>query len=89
MVVEDDQQRATLGFAAPSRMRTLITARWRMTIAQGDPYAELYDLAHDPHEMDNLFEDGGHRDVRARLMEELAYREMELADRSPLPMGRA
>jgi hypothetical protein len=39
--------------------------------------------------MDNLFEDAGHRDVRGRLMEELAYRQMELAERSPLPMGRA
>ena len=27
--------------------------------------------------------------VRAELMEKLAYRQMELADRSPLPMGRA
>jgi hypothetical protein len=27
--------------------------------------------------------------VRGELMEKLAYREMELADRSPLPMGRA
>ena len=41
------------------------------------------------NEMDNLFEDPGHRDVRAALMEKLAYRQMELADRSPLPMGRA
>jgi arylsulfatase A-like enzyme len=89
MVIEDDQQRASLGYAVPSRMRTLITPRWRMTIAHGDPWGELYDLANDPHEMDNLFEDAGHREVRARLMEELAYRQMELADRSPLPMGRA
>jgi hypothetical protein len=70
-------------------MRTLITPRWRMTIAHDDPWGELYDLANDPHELDNLFEADGHRDVRARLMEELAYRQMELADRSPLPMGRA
>jgi arylsulfatase A-like enzyme len=89
MVIEDDQQRALLGYQAPSRMRTLITARWRMTIAHGDPWGELYDLANDPHEMDNLFEDPGHRGVRAELMEKLAYREMELADRSPLPTGRA
>ncbi|HEY6993063.1 MAG TPA: sulfatase-like hydrolase/transferase, partial [Xanthobacteraceae bacterium] len=89
MVIEDDQQRAALGFTAPSRMRTLVTPRWRLTIAHGDPWGELYDLANDPHEMDNLFEDGGRRDVRARLMEELAYRQMELADRSPLPLGRA
>jgi len=35
--------------------------------------------------MDNLFEDPAHRGVRGELMEKLAYREMELADRSPLP----
>ena len=29
------------------------------------------------------------RPVRGELMEQLAYREMALADRSPLPMGRA
>jgi hypothetical protein len=27
--------------------------------------------------------------LRGELMERLAYREMELADRSPLPSGRA
>jgi putative addiction module CopG family antidote len=30
-----------------------------------------------------------HRGARAELMEQLAYRQMELADRSPLPIGRA
>ena len=89
VVIEDDQQRATLGFAAPPRLRTLITQRYRMTIAHGDPYGELYDRQNDPHEMDNLFDDPAHRGVRAELMERLAYREMELADRSPLPSGRA
>jgi arylsulfatase A-like enzyme len=89
MVIEDDQQRAILGHAMPPRLRTLITERWRMTINHGDPWGELYDLANDPHEMDNLFEDAAHRGVRGELMEELAYRQMELADRSPLPMGRA
>jgi arylsulfatase A-like enzyme len=89
MVIEDDQQRATLGYQAPSRMRTLITPRWRMSIADGDPWGELYDLANDPHEMENLFDDPGHRHVRGELMEKLAYRQMELAERSPLPMGRA
>lgn len=89
LVIEDDQQRATLGFAAPPRLRTLITQRYRMTIAHGDRYGELYDRQTDPHEMDNLFDDAAHRAVRAELMERLAYREMALADRSPLPTGRA
>jgi arylsulfatase A-like enzyme len=89
VVIEDDQQRATLGFEAPPRLRTLITQRYRMTIAHGDAYGELYDRQNDPHEMDNLFDDPTHRGVRAELMEQLAYREMEFADRSPLPSGRA
>jgi arylsulfatase A-like enzyme len=89
MVIEDDQQRAVFGLPSGSRMRTLVTQRWRMTIAQDDTYGELYDLQSDPHEMDNLFEDAAHRGVRAELMEKLAYRQMELADRSPLPSGRA
>jgi arylsulfatase A-like enzyme len=89
LVIEDDQQRAVFGLPAGARLRTLVTQGWRMTIAQDDPYGELYDLHNDPHEMDNLFEDAAHRGVRAELMEKLAYREMELADRSPLPTGRA
>jgi arylsulfatase A-like enzyme len=89
MVIEDDQQRALLGYRVPPRLRTLITRRWRMTIAHADPWGELYDLENDPHEMDNLFEEASHRGVRAELMEKLAYRQMELADRSPLPVGRA
>jgi arylsulfatase A-like enzyme len=89
LVIEDDQQGAALGFPQGARLRTLLTQRWRMTIAEHDPYGELYDLAGDPHEMRNLFADPGCRGVRAELMEELAYRQMELADRSPLPTGRA
>jgi arylsulfatase A-like enzyme len=89
MVIEDDQQRSVLGHASPPRLRTIVTRRWRMSIAQGDIWGELYDLENDPHEMDNLFDDPRHRAVRAELMEKLAYRQMELADRSPLPMGRA
>ncbi len=89
MVIEDDQQRAVMGFARSPRLRTIITRRWRMTIAHGDPWGELYDLENDPCEMENLFEDPAHRAVRGELMERLAYRQMELADRSPLPTGRA
>jgi arylsulfatase A-like enzyme len=89
LVIEDDQQRPSLGFAAPPRLRTLITKRYRLTIANGDRYGELYDRDNDPHEMENLFDAAAHRAVRAALMERLAYRLMELADRSPLPTGRA
>jgi len=89
MIIEDDQQRTSMGFSGAPRLRTIVTERWRMTIAHNDPWGELYDLENDPHEMYNLFDDPGYRPVRADLMERLAYRQMELADRSPLPSGRA
>jgi arylsulfatase A-like enzyme len=89
IVIEDDQQRSLFGLPSGSRLRTLVTQRWRMTIAQDDPYGELYDLQSDPDEMENLFEDSTFRNLRAELMEKLAYRLMELSDRSPLPIGRA
>jgi arylsulfatase A-like enzyme len=89
MVIEDDQQRAIFGLRSGSRLRTLVTQRWRMTIAQDDGYGELYDLQSDPGEMENLFENSIQRSVRAELMEKLSYRLMELSDRSPLPIGQA
>jgi arylsulfatase A-like enzyme len=89
MVIEDDQQRALFGLNSGSRLRTLVTQHWRMTIAQDDPYGEMYDLRNDPDEMENVFEDSAYRSVRAELMEKLAYRLMEHSDRSPLPIGRA
>jgi arylsulfatase A-like enzyme len=89
VVVEDDQQRTVMGFSAPPRLRTIVTRTHRMTISRDDGWGEIYDLVNDPHEMDNLFDDPGHRALRGELMERLAYREMELADRSPGPTGRA
>ena len=89
IIIEDDQQRPGLGFVTPPRLRTIVTRQWRMTIADGDPWGELYDLHADPHEFDNLFEEPKARPARAELMEALAYRQMELAERSPLPTGRA
>ena len=41
MVIEDDQQRAVLGYPPGARLRTIVTRRWRMTIAHGDPGGAL------------------------------------------------
>lgn len=89
MIVEDDQQRQYLGFDNLPRLRTIITDDWRMTISRGNEWGELYNLADDPHEMQNLWDDPGGAAAKARLMEQLAYKQMELVDRSPLPTGRA
>ena len=89
MLIEEDQQRSDFGFDEPPRVRTLVTGRWRLTLYHGVPWGELYDLANDPSEMDNLWDDPAHQPVRAELMEKLARRQMALADRSPMPTTTA
>ena len=60
-VVEDDQD--DLGF----RVRTLVTARHRLTTYSGQPYGELFDLQEDPAELHNLWDDPGRRRQRDEL----------------------
>ena len=89
MVVEDDQQRVYFGYDRPPRIRTIITRTHRMTVSREAAWGELYDLANDPDEMENLFDDPARAARRGELFERLAYRQMELVDTSPMPTMRA
>lgn len=89
VIVEDDQQRAYFGYDEAPRIRTVVSGRYRMTVARGVEWGELYDLEKDPDEMDNLFDDPAHAKVRAEMFEKLAYRQIEFVDTSPLPTMRA
>lgn len=89
VLVEEDGHEICAGFDRPVRVRTLVTARWRLSIYDGQEWGELYDLKDDPYEMINRFEDPMVGPVRAELFEQLAYLQMANADRSPYPMGRA
>jgi arylsulfatase A-like enzyme len=89
VLVEEDGHEICAGFDRPVRVRTLVTSRWRLSIYDGQSWGELYDLKDDPHELNNRFDDPTAGPIRAELFERLAYLQMEQADRSPYPMGRA
>lgn len=86
LLVEEDGQRPMFGFDDPPRVRTLVTARERLSVYAGAPWGELYDLAEDPLECRNCWDD---RARRGALLELLAQTSLAIWDRSPAPTRRA
>ncbi len=75
-VVEEDEDYLGL------RMRTLVTARYRLTAYSGQPYGELFDLESDPDEFRNLWSDPSARplrdDLRVTLLDRLMQTDLPL-----------
>lgn len=89
MLIEDENQRAVAGLGARPRERTLVTARWRLSIFLGHPWGELYDLADDPGEFRNLWDVPAAQSTKAELMTRLAQQLTAACDRSPAPLHQA
>ena len=75
------------GVSPIKKTRTFVTDRWRMTVHHGVPGGELYDLETDPDELNNLWNDVDHRDIRMELTESFLRRIVELQEDSPLQTG--
>jgi len=89
MVIEEEGQRTYLGFPDRVRMRTVVTKRHRMSVYDGAPWGELYDLAEDPDESRNLWADAGRIAVASEMKERLARGMLALAETSPAPTAVA
>jgi hypothetical protein len=73
-----------MGLENNFRARSLITDKHRLTLYEGVGWGELYDLANDPDELNNLWDiSDAYRD-RNDLTERLARKMMQLAETSPL-----
>ena len=79
-LIEDDED--GLG----TRLRTLVTERYRITLYSGRPYGELFDFQEDPHELRNVWDDPAYESVRDDLKLALLDKMMEAAYPLPLRM---
>jgi arylsulfatase A-like enzyme len=89
VLIEEESQRLVSGFDRLQRVRTLVTRRHRMSLRHGEEWGELFDLDSDPDEIVNLWDDPGHAELRAELIEKMARHMIAHQDHSPLPTGRA
>jgi arylsulfatase A-like enzyme len=82
LLIEEEGQRYYMGFPDRVRMRSVITGRYRLSLYDGVPWGELYDLREDPQELANLWDD---KALRGTLTEELGRAMIDLAETSPYP----
>ncbi len=65
-------------------LRTLVTARYKLTLYRNTAEGEMFDLIQDPGETRNLFQDPAYADTLVRLMHQFLQAEME-RESSPMP----
>lgn len=89
VIVEHQTSRPVPGATRRLRVRTMTDGRWRLSIWDGIPFAELYDLEADPHELVNRWNDPGFRARRAELVERMLRKTIDLQERAPFPVAEA
>ena len=89
LLIEEEGQRVYMGFPQRIRMRSFLDARHRMSLYEGVPWGELYDLENDPDELVNLWDDPASRTLRADMTEAMARHFIAQSDTSPYPESLA
>ena len=85
LLIEEDQIRDRLNAGVQPRMRTLLTKDARITRYQGLDRHDLYDLANDPDELENRWDDPESRSLRLEMGERLTEQMIACANPSFRP----
>lgn len=72
----------------PSYATMYRTDQWKLNVYHGNEYGELFDLAEDPDECNNLWEDPGVRDIKNELIRKSFDASMVITDPGPERIGR-
>ncbi len=87
VLVEYTTQYPYLGLDDLVTVTTLIDRRWRLSVWQNRDWGELYDLASDPHELANLWDDPATATVKEGLLLKTVHALQDHADTSPYPLS--
>lgn len=89
VMIEDEVQSNLPGLNVRGRARTLLSGQWRLTIYDGIEQGILHDLANDPNETVNLWDDPSAQTVRADMVERLVREMISQSETSPFPKHAA
>ncbi len=89
VLIEEEGQRPGLGLPGRARVRSLVTARHRLSVYDGVAWGELYDRASDPDESVNLWDATSAAGLRAELALRLVRKMLALSETSPNPTAAA
>ena len=87
VLIETTTQYPYLGFDGLVSVATLIDGRWRLSVWQGRPWGELYDLRDDPWEMKKLWDDPARRERKSSLLLKLVHAIQDHGETSPYPLS--
>lgn len=89
LFIEYNDSGARLGFDTAVRVKAIVTDRYRFTIYKDEDWGELYDLAEDPNETHNRWDDAAYASIKAELSLQLNHVLAGLMDESPRAQRRA
>ena len=85
--IEHTNQFVYCGFDDIISVHTYVDRQWRLSVWQGCEWGELYNLAEDPHELNNLWSDDTYNAKKTDLLIRLVHGVQDHADPSPFPMA--